>query len=673
MNDSGEKAEKTGQKRKRIIESISKRRLKKTPYWPPSEMQVVSTSPADNVASVSGNSENSENSENYENSESVDSTEKAPSPDTVNDENVEDSEKGSDAVCVAAEPEVLTWSPRIDGRTGRGQNCVGCRRRHGNNEGVIWLAIPMVPNRRKIWMDSLNKKLNRDIPESYHGSRMNICQKWLPADYVRGKGRTPNPLPKWQDCLDGRGLDHQHSQQVRFNRTTSFLQKKENNFAVQKVTREAKKLAKQHERVKKLREDLKQVQAELTKAEGKLCEIDPDAKVHIEAEHEASEIFKQSLVPSYETLECNGSLSSYIYLEKLADVIQISEYTRVAMEKDGKPYRRTIPLLQIVLFILRKLRQNDSWSTLDDAMVTDANIKRRTTIERSVHAVLPYLGTALCNSKIGFSEEHVEVHTPPVCKSFTLFPYVLDDSTYVYLSQKPHHFPTNNALFDKHKDCADVRFYNCTYADGSMLNWFGPNDSQSEDYICKTFEEKSPEFATVIDKISSKVSDRGFGRTIKGQKWSNEKRLNVWTGCDAPPNGVPWTSKQVQDNKIYAALRAPVEQYHTYIRIFKLFNAFPLAEIKHAQHWYKCAVGLIMYRFESLDLVDTGPVDNDARLKIISDVRKQPVVLNHTNEMDTAHHVIFDWIQDYPKDFDDVRARPASRAQLVKGDRPSPP
>ena len=80
-----------------------------------------------------------------------------------------------------------------------------------------------------------------------------------------------------------------------------------------------------------------------------------------------------------------------------------------------------------------------------------------------------------------------------------------------------------------------------------------------------------------------------------------------------------------------------------------------------------------MYRFESLDLVDTGPVDNDARLKIISDVRKQPVVLNHTNEMDTAHHVIFDWIQDYPKDFDDVRARPASRAQLVKGDRPSPP
>ena len=46
-------------------------------------------------------------------------------------------------------------------------------------------------------------------------------------------------------------------------------------------------------------------------------------------------------------------------------------------------------------------------STLDDAMVTDANIKRQTTIERSVHAVLPYLGTALCNSKIGFSEEHV--------------------------------------------------------------------------------------------------------------------------------------------------------------------------------------------------------------------------------------------------------------------------
>ena len=145
---------------------------------------------------------------------------------------------------------------------------------------------------------------------------------------------------------------------------------------------------------------------------------------------------------------------------------------------------------------------------------------------------------------------------------------------YLYFRSNVHHFPSNKTLFDKHKGWNDLRFYNCTYPDGNPMIYFGPNDSQSEDYICKLFCEQSPVFKLIIRTVKTKLSDRGFGRTIEGREWSLKEKLNVWTAYDA--NKVPWNSMEVRDNRLFAALRAPVEQFHTYTRIFELFNNFPI-------------------------------------------------------------------------------------------------
>jgi hypothetical protein len=198
---------------------------------------------------------------------------------------------------------------------------------------------------------------------------------------------------------------------------------------------------------------------------------------------------------------------------------------------------------------------------------------------------------------------------PPICKYYMQgVKYFLDDSTYIYLACTPQNFDTNRELFDSHKETHTIRFYNVCHPTGHHICYFGPNDAQSEDYIVKKYEV-SPYFKSIVDNLKCKISDRGFNRVIEAKDWSMSVGLTVLCAADA--SDIPWRVDQREQNQLYSALRAPVEQRHAPLRNFELMNRLPLEEIKNVEYWYKLAVGLTNMKITS-SFVNMNEVDENA-------------------------------------------------------------
>jgi hypothetical protein len=373
------------------------------------------------------------------------------------------------------------------------------------------------------------------------------------------------------------------------------------------------------------------------------------------------------------------------------------------MKAAKKKYCGKVELEKIIADILRRLKEGTTFS-----QITESSPINRTNVSRQIHKVLPFLArhvystytrpvsypkpSAQTNTnEMAINEDnHDEVSmellnadapiiinaeklssviVPPICKLYMNGQdYFLDDSTYIYVKDVPHNFDSNRMLFDQHKTAITIRFYNITQPTGEHICYFGPNDSQSEDYITMQFYKESEYFRSLVDSTKTKISDRGFNRIIGAREWSMEVGLTIHTAADA--SDVPWRVDVREENQLYSAMRAPAEQRHAPIRQFHLLNEFPFEEIKYVEFWYQLAVGLsnkkVDKSFVSLKEVDEEEIKRT--LKGQSIVWIPSFSFGYSISDYFATPSIFRWM--WPASYLSPEAVPASLEDLSKGIMP---
>lgn len=474
--------------------------------------------------------------------------------------------------------------------------CWGCERVHT----AVFITFPSDEATSATWVQKWNETFSSNRKRA---DNIRICDRW----YVVGSGETKKgqkrtKIPTFKQGMDGKAMDKEIGAERDVRKKELDERRRANEHLLQQ------------QRIDRAKAESEYHKQQHEAAQRKLQILSPAPAPVRPASIARTPSMDRPLMPAPVVLEANNRLAHYFYVDNLEVVNNITEAIRVESNYKGKK----IELDRMILLTLWRLTEAKQFTELSDGEDLD-----RTNISRNIHKILPSLAkhvyeeytprvifptTRPSNSgsstntndnarqlelDMDIDAEDIPnpIKMPPICAYYMRGTnYFLDDSTYVYLADVPHNFDTNRLLWDSHKECHTIRFYNVCHPTGHHICFFGPNDAQAEDYIVSKFYDESPYFRSVVDNLKCKISDRGFNRVIEARDWNRNVGLTVHCAADASDS--PWRVDQREQNQLYSAMRAPVEQRHAPLRQFDLLNEFPIEEIKYVREWYQLAVGL---------------------------------------------------------------------------------